>query len=373
MPNKRNLLIIAYDYPPSTGGVARLCSEITKGMHSYYASVTVMTIDYGENNNATYHDIKAGFIKLPPKRIVCEFKAIAELRKLKNKDSYDVLCGVWHPEALLALLGGMRNIFVLGHGTEFLSGTSKFRKKFWLPIYGKWVLKRVSRVICNSYYTKSLVHEISSEIKAEALPLAVDHNFFTPKKELKKELKIIKIATVSRVLKFKGHLTILKALENLKTEYRNCVEWNIAGKGPYLKELKELVANSPVNSQVTFNGFVPDENLPDFYRDNDVFVLLTEASKLATHVEGFGLVFLEAQASGLAVVGSNTGGISDAISEGNGGWLIDQKKSSLLTQKIEFLLQNPDVVLLQGQKARARVEANCTWDIYCEELYKIIQ
>lgn len=373
MPNKRNLLIIAYDFPPSTGGVARLCSEITKGMHLFYNSVTVMTIDYGNESFYDSNGIAANFIKLPPKRLNCELRAIKELRKIKNKKNYDVLCGVWHPEALLAVLGGMRHIYVLGHGTEFLSGTSKFRGKFWLPIYSKWILKKVSKVICNSNYTKSLVSKISPKIKTEALPLAVDHKFFSPKKEVKKESKKIKIATVSRILKFKGHHTILQAIENLKVEFRDRVEWNIAGSGPYLKELKELVENSAIKNQVNFQDFVPDKDLPDFYRSNDVFMLLTEESDTATYVEGFGLVFLEAQACGLAVLGSKTGGISDAISEGDGGWLIEQKTPFLVTQKIEFLLKNPHVILLEGAKARKRIEQNYTWEVYCEKLFKLMK
>lgn len=370
MSSKRNLLILAYDYPPSTGGVARLCSEITKGMHSYYASVTVMTIDYGGNNNATYHDIKASFIKLPPKRIVCEFKAIAELRKLKNKNSYDVLCGVWHPEALLALLGGMRSIFVLGHGTEFLSGTSKFRKKFWLPIYGKWMLKRVSRVITNSKYTQSLVNTISPEIKCSSLPLGVNHHFFKPSKFKKRHDDRLEIATVSRVLKFKGHDFILKTLEQLPSKYRNRIQWNIAGTGPYLQELKQLASKSVISEQIHFEGFVPDNELPDFYCKNDLFILATRASGQSTEVEGFGLVFLEAQSCGVPAIGTRTGGIFDAISHDDGGWLIAQDDEKELQNKIIELLEHPNIVAEQSRKARKRVLMECTWENYCENLSK---
>lgn len=370
--SKRNLLIIAYDYPPSSGGVARLCSEITKGMHQHYSSVTVMTIDYGEKIHNTYEHVNATFIKLPPKRFLCEFKAIQQLRRLKNKNTYDVLCGVWHPEALLAVLGGMRRVFVLGHGTEFLSGTSKFRKKFWLPVYGKWILKKVTRVIANSKYTQGLVQEISPEINSSALPLGVNHHFFSPSKVENTDFEIIKITTVSRVLKFKGHDFILKTLEQLPIKYRKRIQWNIAGTGPYLEELKELVQTSEINSQIKFYGFIPDKDLPSFYCSNDLFVLATREAEQSTQVEGFGLVFLEAQSCGIPVIGTATGGIADAIEDGNGGWLIEQDNEKALKEIIIDLLDNPAIIKQQRLKARKRVLESCTWDMYCNNLFKII-
>lgn len=369
---KRNLIILSYDYPPSTGGVARLCHEIMIGLQAYYEKIKVITVDitgvtmpYNSSN-----DIEV--IKVPTKRIQCELNTVQVLRKLKNKDSYDVICGIWHPEGLLAHIAGMKHIYVLGHGAEFLPGTSKLRASFWLPIYAKWVLGKARSVITNSHYTKGLVEKITSKVEVVALPLGVNHNFFNPSQRIKEPSQIVKFCTVARILEFKGHDFILKCLENLPQYLLSKIEWHIAGTGPYADDLKRLIQKSPIKTQVKIHGFIPDAALPDFYRSNDVFILATREQEVSNQVEGFGLVFLEAQSCGLPVIGTKTGGISDAIDNGNGGWLFEQNNINELEQIIISILTTPTLVKEQSIRARERVLKKSTWDIYCKELYKIL-
>lgn len=367
---KRNLLILSYDYPPSTGGIARLCQEITLGLHSFYNSIKIITVDI-PSVSIPYNDTDIEIIKLPPKRIQCELATIREIRKIKNKSSYDVLCGIWHPEALLAILGGMKNIYVLGHGAEFLPGNSKIRKRFWLPVYAKWIVGKVKKVITNSHYTKSLVERIHPTSKPIALPLAVNHTFFAPSIKKITNNKI-QFSTVSRILKFKGHDFILKTFENLPKSLRDTIEWHIAGTGPYLEDLKKLISVSPIKSQIHLHGFVPDAELPNFYKASDIFILATREEEQSNQVEGFGLVFLEAQSCGIPAIGTNTGGIADAIKDGNGGWLFEQNNKDQLRSILTEVITTPQIINTQGAKARKRVLQNCTWDSYCNQLYKIL-
>lgn len=369
---KRNLIILSYDYPPSTGGIARLCHEITLGMQAYYQNIKVITV--AVLGIAIPYNLSSDIeiIRVPPKRIKAELKTIQILRKLRNKNSYDVLCGIWHPEALLAHLAGMKNIFVLGHGTEFLSGNSKFRKHFWLPFYAKWVLSIAKKVITNSNYTKELVEKISSKATVIALPLGVNHTFFSPSEIIKEPLEIIKFCTVARVLEFKGHDFILKTFENLPESLRSKIEWHIAGTGPFFNDLKKLIEKSPIRNQIKMYGFIDDKALPDFYRNNDVFILATRAQKKTNQVEGFGLVFLEAQSCGLPAIGTKTGGISDAIDTGNGGWLFEQDNTKDLTRILTSIITSPKIIKEQAIKARERVLQKSTWEIYCKQLFKTI-
>ena len=85
------------------------------------------------------------------------------------------------------------------------------------------------------------------------------------------------------------------------------------------------------------------------------------------------MVFLEAQSSGIPAIGTKTGGISDAIEEQNGGWLIDQDSESELSNLLITLLNDKSLVNLEGLKARRRVEEMCTWEIYCKNLYQLLQ
>lgn len=370
--SKRNLLIISYDYPPSTGGVARLCNEITSGLTSFYNTIKVITV-HTPTVSAPYNTPDVTIIKMPPKRIQCEIATIRAIRRIKNKSSYDVICGVWHPEALLAILGGMKNIYILGHGSEFLPGKSKIKKYFWLPTYSKWIVAKAKKVITNSQYTKELVKMIQPKSNVIALPLAVNHTFFTPRLSQKNTNdKVIRFVTISRILKFKGHDFILKTLESLPKDVQSKIEWHIAGTGPHVQYLKDLIEASPIQSQIHLHGFVSDQDLPSFYNTKDVFILATREQSNSNKVEGFGLVFLEAQSCGLPAIGTQTGGISDAIEYGNGGWLFEQDNTKELKKILTTIIHRPEIIQEQSIKARARVLKKSTWDIYCNQLYKII-
>jgi phosphatidylinositol alpha-1,6-mannosyltransferase len=354
MSNSRlKLLVVSYDYPPSTGGIARLCHEIVSNTYNSNEDVRINTI--------------------PRKRFLSELKALQLLLNWKDKKNTDVICGIWHPDAALAILAGFKNVFTLVHGTELLFGKNKFRKYFWLPIYAKWILGKSKKNISNSQFTKNLVLKINPKAKVEALPLGVNPEFFCPQEKIDLGNPKLKICTVSRILQFKGHDFILKTLCELPESYRAQLEWHIAGIGPFLEELKELVNESSIKNQVQFHGFVKDENLPTFYSNSDLFVLATRETKKSTQVEGFGLVFLEAQSSGTPVIGTHTGGISDAIEHKNGGWLIQQDDQYELSQLIKQLIDNPSILKVQSRLARKRILQKCSWEVYVDNLKEIIQ
>jgi phosphatidylinositol alpha-1,6-mannosyltransferase len=367
----KRLILFSYDFPPSNGGIARLCLEIANGMNIYYNSVTVLTRKQ-EGESFPYNLKEVEIVALPTKRLVCELKAIHFLRKLKNKEQYDILCGTWHPESTLALISGFKNVFVLGHGTEFLSANSFFRKKIWLGYYANFILKKSKLVIANSNYTKGLIQSISTKSKNTALPLAVNHEFFKPDGSKKLESKKLKICIVSRIEQFKGHDFILNVIAQLPIEYRNVIEFNIAGTGVYANELVQLAKQLGIEDQVNFYGFVNDLDLPNFYTKNDLFILCSRENPDTISVEGFGLVFLEAQACGLAVIGTDTGGISDAIDHENGGWLIHQDNAEELRNLLISIIMDRTIITTMGTRARNRVLAGYTWEIYCSKLFELI-
>lgn len=372
MNSEKNLIVFSYDFPPSNGGIARLCQEIASGMKPYYKNVKVLTRKK-KGLNVPYNLKEVEIVFLPNLRILCELYAILYLMRIRSKNKYDILCGTWHPEAILSLLSGFKNVFVLGHGAEFISGISSFRKNIWLKYYAKFVLDNVKLTIANSGYTKRMISNISEFAKCSDLPLGVNHDFFKPIPNLKTGKEIFKICTVSRIEEFKGHDFVAKVLIKLFKDFPNRLEWNIAGTGGHLPELVKIVNELELQDIVKFHGFVNDNDLPAFYNQNDIFILCTREKPNSIDVEGFGLVFLEAQSCGIPVVGTNTGGISDAIEMNNGGWLVEQDNESELYDLLFYLLNNESIVDNEGTKARSRVVNKCTWDIYCEKLSKLMK
>lgn len=366
----KKLIIISYDFPPQDGGIARLCQEIAVGQQKYFTDVTVLTTNR-TGNSYTYNFAQINRVEFTGERIRCEVEILKYLRSIKRKEEYVVLSATWHPEGLLAYLSGFKNMFILAHGTELLGGSSRFRKHFWLPFYCKFLLKKANGIIANSKYTKKLVTDIQPKSKTTALPLAVNEKFFKPL-ENRVDSDTFTICSVSRIEKFKGHDFIAHVLAGLPSNVKENVQWKIAGKGPDLNYLKELVNKLNLTENVVFSGFVSDVELPKFYADSDVFVLCSRASNSSIAVEGFGLVFLEAQSCGIPAIGTNTGGIPDAIENGNGGYLIEQDNEEQLTDILLKLFNDRAALEEQKVRARNRVLNGFTWNHYNKKMFNIL-
>jgi phosphatidylinositol alpha-1,6-mannosyltransferase len=239
------------------------------------------------------------------------------------------------------------------------------------------VLEAASLVIANSDYTGHLVSKVAPKARVEFIPLAVDAERFAPRhREAAKAKYGISgkqvLCTVSRIYAYKGHDIVLRAIASLSAKERERLVYIVAGRGPYEAELRQLAADLGVESNVHWLGFVAEDDLSEVYSAADLFVLCTRDSPEERSVEGFGLVFLEAQACGTPVVGTRTGGIPAAIRDGEGGWLMDQDDCPRLTAIIRHLIHSPDLFCDAGRRARQRVIREHKWDDYIRQLSSLM-
>lgn len=366
----KTLLIFAYDFPPSSGGISRLCYEIAIGQANYFDEVVVLTRKkVGEHQPAKQANFR--LIELSAQRLKCEIKAIKVLKKF-DKTETTILCSLWYPEAFLALCSGHKNVYALAHGAELQAGKSKFRKYIWHKVFAKSILQNVKKVISNSHYTKTLVQKIAKKSDCEALPLGVDINQFKPLVLKKNRENRFTIGSLSRINQFKGYDQVLEALLKLPTSIQENISWKIGGSGPYLENFKTKIEKLVPKFKVEFLGFIPDKSLAEFYNQLDVFILFTQDISTQNSVEGFGLVFLEAQACGTPTIGTNTGGIPDAIEHDKGGWLLEQDDIDGLTAQIQRLCKDESLLKQQSVLARKRCEEKASWQTYNQHLNQLI-
>jgi phosphatidylinositol alpha-1,6-mannosyltransferase len=123
-----------------------------------------------------------------------------------------------------------------------------------------------------------------------------------------------------------------------------------------------------VEDSVRLLGFVASSELPALYRAADIVALCSHGTDGSSGFEGFGLVLLEAQASGTAVIGARTGGIPDAIGDAPGGWLVDDGSVSDVAGVLGDALLDPAAVRALGQANRGAVERRGSWDAYAARL-----
>jgi phosphatidyl-myo-inositol dimannoside synthase len=363
------LLLFAFEYPPFSGGIARLCGEIGETWSRDGANASVLT----QNGEGPISDAGLPQVRVDSRRPIREWRAFQWLRNhIRNTPAFHktTICGVWYPEGLIAYLAGVRPLVILAHGAELLPTVDYWRRPLWNALQ-RLVLENADLVIANSEYTQQLVSSVAPKAHVETIPLAVDPNRFAPgdRQAAKKKFGVTGkrvLCTVSRIHHYKAHDTVLRAIASLAPDEREQLVYLVVGKGPYERELRKQAVELGIASHVRWLGFVSEEELPQVYWASDLFVLCTRDAPEERAVEGFGLVFLEAQACGTPVVGTRTGGIPAAIRDGEGGWLIEQDDSQKLTDIIRQLVQSPELFLAAGMQARQRVLRESTWERYMQ-------
>ncbi|MGI5468303.1 glycosyltransferase family 4 protein [Streptomyces sp. CA-132043] len=179
------------------------------------------------------------------------------------------------------------------------------------------------------------------------------------------------VVCVSRLVPRKGQDTLIEALPRIRTEVPDAALL-IVGGGPYEKELRALAAARGVGDAVHFTGAVPWEELPAHYGAGDVFAMPCRTRRGGLDVEGLGIVYLEASATGLPVVAGDSGGAPDAVLDGETGWVVPGGSPAAAADRIVPLLQDPALRRRMGERGRAWVEEKWRWDLLAERLRTLL-
>ena len=209
------------------------------------------------------------------------------------------------------------------------------------------------------------------------------------------------VVCVSRLVARKGQDTLLRAWPAVLAEVPDAALL-IVGGGSYAKHLHQLSrrlglaakiqdtgqraqaagrAAAPAADRaglegsrpsVYFTGPVPQDELRQHYAAGDVFSMPCRTRRGGMDVEGLGIVYLEASATGLPVVGGDSGGAPDAILEGETGYVVSGRDVAALAQRLTALLQDPDGAKAMGDKGRAWVEREWNWNLVATRLRTLV-
>jgi phosphatidylinositol alpha-1,6-mannosyltransferase len=180
------------------------------------------------------------------------------------------------------------------------------------------------------------------------------------------------VVCVSRLVRRKGQDTLLRAWPAVIKQIPDAALL-IVGAGPYGAALQRLSQRSGLTHSVHFTGPVPQAELPAHYAAGDVFSMPCRTRRGGLDVEGLGIVYLEASAAGLPVVGGDSGGAPDAILEGETGYVVGGRDVAALSGRLIALLSDPPVARAMGEKGRAWVERDWSWDQTATRLRALIE
>jgi phosphatidyl-myo-inositol dimannoside synthase len=253
----------------------------------------------------------------------------------------------------LSLIGRQQPYVLIAHGSEI--GTLPNHKKNDF-IKKRVMLKGASWIAANSRHTKSLLEmwNLPSErikIVYPPIPAEVMREAALWEPALKEDSEL-NIATICRLVNIKGIDVALRALKILVERGIPC-RFVVGGDGPERGSLAKLVDELGLKDRVHFAGPVIGEEKWQILRNADVFVMPSRGSSKIEQ-EGFGIVFIEAAAFGIPAIGSNTGGISDAILDNETGLLVPTESASALAEALTFLYRNPETRRRMGRAGRER-------------------
>lgn len=174
------------------------------------------------------------------------------------------------------------------------------------------------------------------------------------------------VVSLSRLVPRKGMDVLIRSAARL-ADGRPDLQVAIAGSGRDRGRLDRLVAET--GAPVRLLGRVPDEDLPDLYGCADVFAMLCRSRWAGLEQEGFGIVFLEAAAAGVAQVAGESGGSAEAVVDGETGLVVgDPDDVDAVTAALAALLDDPDRRARMGVAARARAEAEFAYEVLVDRL-----
>jgi glycosyltransferase involved in cell wall biosynthesis len=139
----------------------------------------------------------------------------------------------------------------------------------------------------------------------------------------------------------------------------------LGGTGPLKGDLESRASSSPARDHIRFLDVVPEEVLPDWYGASDLFVLPTRS------LEGFGMVTLEALASGVPVAGTRVGATAEILEQVDPGLLFEASGAEAMAGHLERLLSDPPALAERGAKGRKIAEAHYGWPRIAEQTLSV--
>jgi phosphatidylinositol alpha-1,6-mannosyltransferase len=377
-------LIVTNDFPPRPGGIQAfvhsMALRLDPGQVVVYASTWGGGPD-GDGTEVAAFDAEQPFpvvrdrttMLLPTPRVTRRAAGL-----LREHGCTSVWFGAAAPLGLMA--PALRRA-----GARRLVGTTHGHEAAWAQLpASRRLLRRIGEgtdtITYLGEYTRSRIADALTPAAAARmvqLPPGVDEKTFHPGSggdAVRARLGLAGrpvVVCVSRLVPRKGQDTLILAMPRILAAVPDAVLL-VVGGGPYAGELKKLAAGAGVADSVRFTGAVPWEELPAHYGAGDVFAMPCRTRRGGLDVEGLGIVYLEASATGLPVVAGDSGGARDAVLDGETGWVVRGGSPEQAADRIVTLLQDPELRRRMGERGRRWVEEAWRWDILAERLKSLL-
>ena len=373
------VLLVTNDFPPRRGGIqSYLVDLVTRLVASGEHTLTVYAPQW---KDADEFDARADYrVVRHPGTLMLPVPGVdRRMRTLIREHGIDtVWFGAAAPLGLLAARArsaGARRVLASTHGHEV----------GWSMLPGaRSVLRRIGDdtdvVTYVSRYTRGrFASAFGPHAALEHLPPGVDTERFRPDPASRDEMRARyglgarpTVVCLSRLVPRKGQDMLIRALPEIRQRVDGAA-LVIAGGGPYLDTLRGLAEQFDVTEHVTFTGGVPSAELPAYHAMADVFAMPCRTRGAGLDVEGLGIVFLEASASGVPVIAGSSGGAPETVQHNKTGLVVDGRSVTQIADAVSELLADPDRAAAMGAAGREFVTTQWRWDDLAGRLSDLIR
>jgi phosphatidylinositol alpha-1,6-mannosyltransferase len=373
----RRTLIVTNDFPPRQGGIQSFVHELALRLEPGQLTVYAPKWD----GDAAFDAAQPFEVVRHPTSLMIGGPSVRRraVELARSRRAEVVIFGASAPLGLITPVlrkAGVKKAIAITHGHE--AGWAA------LPV-ARQLLRRIGdetdvMTYLGEYFRVRVAGALSPEAAARMTRLhpGVDAASFRPdpaaRAAIRERYRLGDrpvVVCVSRLVPRKGQDTLLRAWPAVLSRVSDAALLIVSG-GPYAKTLRELAARTGVSGSVTFTGSVPRAELPAHYAAGDVFAMPCRTRRGGLDVEGLGIVYLEASATGLPVVGGDSGGAPDAILEGETGYVVGGRDVAALSDRLISLLEDPASAKAMGEKGRAWVERDWNWDLTATRLRALI-
>ncbi|MFB9837386.1 glycosyltransferase family 4 protein, partial [Actinoallomurus acaciae] len=180
------------------------------------------------------------------------------------------------------------------------------------------------------------------------------------------------VVCVSRLVPRKGQDTLIRAWPRVLRAVPDATLLLVGG-GPYRTTLERLRDETGVAGSVRITGTVPWDELPAHYDAGDVFAMPCRTRRAGLDVEGLGIVYLEASATGLPVIAGDSGGAPDAVLAGETGVVVDGRSVIAVAQSVIDLLSDRAEAAAMGEKGRSWIEQEWRWEVQARRFAALLE
>jgi phosphatidylinositol alpha-1,6-mannosyltransferase len=380
-------LLLAYDFPPIGGGIARWMGEMARWYPERSLIVSTGTLDGAAAADARL-PVPVDRVGVPARRLrtlpgLVRWSLRVE-RLARGRSVSFAWCGNFRPAAyparwLLRRRGVPYGVVL--HGGDLLILETQARRSVRKRAVARRLLGDAAVLVTNSGFTRELALRTLAGLdlppapeRAVVVPLGTDPARFSPRVDPAPARERFGLGdgplllTVARLTPHKGIDTALRALALLAGEHP-ALRYAVAGDGNDGPRLRALAAELGVADRVHWLGPVGDDVLPSLYRAATAYLGLSRRE--GVDVEGFGISLVEASGCGVPVVGGRSGGIPDAVRDGETGFLVAPDDPAAAAEAVRLLLADPALAHRLGDGARRAVETHYHWARVAADLRRL--